>query len=73
MLPRVVNPKAILNFMTNPEPIPGLTRANVSSHLQKYRNRVAVKKQTAMNENIEDEEAGENVANNEPYLTLDWQ
>jgi len=38
-------PKAVLKYMNTPTTIPGLTRANISSHLQKHRKRIAKKRE----------------------------
>ena len=52
VFPTVAMPRGILNFMNSPSVIPGLTRANISSHLQKYRKKVAAKK----NRKVEDDD-----------------
>jgi len=61
-------PRGILNFMNSPSVIPGLTRANISSHLQKYRKKVAAKK----NRKIEEEEEEEEVVEEQGEIGQDF-
>jgi len=47
-------PRAVLNYMNSPTPIPGLTRANISSHLQKHRKKIEKKKNDTHSSDDED-------------------
>eukprot|EP01102_Stenamoeba_stenopodia_P020793 TRINITY_DN8236_c0_g1_i1.p1 TRINITY_DN8236_c0_g1~~TRINITY_DN8236_c0_g1_i1.p1 ORF type:complete len:248 (-),score=73.38 TRINITY_DN8236_c0_g1_i1:278-1021(-) len=49
-------PRGILNYMNSPTVIPGLTRANISSHLQKHRKKIAKKNNRRFEQEEEEDE-----------------
>jgi len=63
-------PKAILNYMNNPIVIPGLTRANISSHLQKYRKKIANNKKKRLSNNNENSNSSNDTEDDEEELGL---